>query len=85
MCDIKNEKRECKACKITFMICLIVSIGLIIAGFLTPPKGVIDGSVLTAIGELFAFSALGFGWRAIELGYDIKFNHGQTTIDVNND
>ena len=35
---------------IPFWICLIVSIGLIVAGFCVPPMGIIDGSVLTAVG-----------------------------------
>ena len=38
---------------IPFWICLIVSIGLIVAGFCVPPMGIIDGSVLTAVGILF--------------------------------
>ena len=84
MCKL-NEMNECKACKIVFMICLIVSISLIVGGFFVPPTGVIDGSVLTAVGELLAFPALGFGFRAIELGYDLKINRGDTTIEVNND
>ena len=49
-----------------------------------PPQGVIDGSVLTAVGELFAFAALAFGGHAITLGYDLKIAKGDTTIDVNN-
>lgn len=85
MCDIRKEERKCKACKIVFMVCLTVSVCLIVAGFFTPPKGIIDGSVLTAVGEIFAFAALGFGWHALELGYDLKINHGQTTIEVDND
>ena len=84
MCDIKKEKKECKACKIVFVICLFVSIGLIVGGFFVPPTGVIDGSVLKAVGELFAFPALGFGFRAIELGYDLKINHGDTSIEIDN-
>lgn len=84
MCDIKKERRACKACKVVFMICLMVSIGLIIAGFLTPPTGIIDGSVLTAVGELIGFAALGFGFRAVELGYDLHINHGQTSIELDN-
>ena len=85
MCDIKQERNECKVCKIVFMICLFTSIGLIIAGFLVPPMGIIDGSVLTAVGELIAFPAIGFGFRAVELGYDMKINHGNTTIEIDND
>lgn len=83
--DIKREKKECKACKVIFCICLTVSISLIIGGFLTPPTGVIDGSVLTAVGELIAFPALAFGFRAVELGYDLKINHGTTSVEINND
>lgn len=87
MCDIRKSKKskECKLCKIVFVVCLAVSIGLIIGGFLMPPKGVIDGSILKAVGELIAFAALAFGWRAVELGYDLKINHGNTTVELNND
>ena len=43
---------------VAFAVCLAVSIGLIVGGFSVPPKGVIDGSVLTGVGELFGFAAL---------------------------
>ena len=36
---------------------LVFGIILIIAGFCVPPVGVIDGSVLTGLGEIFAFAA----------------------------
>lgn len=85
MCDINKEKRECKACKIVFLVCLIISIALIIGGFFMPPMGVIDGSVLTAVGELIVFPTIAFGFRAVELGYDLKINHGNTTIEIDND
>lgn len=84
MCDYKKD-RKCRFCAVTFGICLAVSIALIIGGFFTPPMGVIDGSCLTAIGELIAFPAMAFGFRAIELGYDMKINHGNTTVEINND
>lgn len=44
---------------IIFLICLIVAIALIISGFILPPTGVIDGSVLSACGELLGFSCIG--------------------------
>jgi len=72
-------------CSIVFAVSLIVSVGLIIGGFFVPPTGVIDGSVLKAVGELIAFPALSFGYRAIELGYDVKVQHGQTHLTVSND
>ena len=50
MCDIKNISKadKCCICKITFAVCFIVSLSLIIGGFLMPPMGVINGSVVTA-------------------------------------
>ena len=37
------------------VIVLFFGMALIVAGFIVPPLGVIDGSVLTAMGEVFAF------------------------------
>ena len=54
--------------RLTFAICFFVSVGLIIGGFFVPPMGVIDGSVLTAVGELLLFPTLLYGFRAVELG-----------------
>ena len=39
-------------------MCLITSVCLFIAGFLVPPMGVVDGSVLKAGGILLGFAAL---------------------------
>jgi len=39
------------------VIVLFFGMGLMIAGFVVPPTGVIDGSVLTGLGEIFAFTA----------------------------
>lgn len=82
---LKDEQRKCRFCRIVFVVSLCVSLALIVAGFLVPPTGQIDGSVLTAVGELIAFPALAFGFRAIELGYDLKMSHGDTTVELNND
>ena len=71
--------------RFTFLVCFFVSVGLIIGGFFVPPMGVIDGSVLTAVGELLLFPTLLYGFRAIELGYNIKFSKGNTSIEVNDD
>lgn len=61
------------------------AIVLIVAGLLMPPMGVIDGSVLTVVGELFAFAALATVWHAIDKGIDAKITHGQTTLNLTND
>jgi hypothetical protein len=44
--------------------------------------GVIDGSVLTAVGELILFPTLLYGFRAVELGLKVKFQKGETSIEV---
>lgn len=63
----------------------IVSVGLIVGGFFVPPMGVIDGSVLTACGILFAFAALFVAADAIEKGVDAKITHRDTTVELTND
>lgn len=35
-----------------FKVSVLISIGLIIAGFIVPPIGIIHGSVLIAVGEI---------------------------------
>lgn len=84
--DIKSESKErrCCACRIIFAACFVVSVALIIGGFFVPPMGIIDGSVLTAVGELFAFPTLAYGFRAIELGYELKLQHGDTSLEIHN-
>lgn len=68
--------------RLTFLVCFFVSVGLIVGGFFTPPTGVIDGSVLTAVGELMLFPTLLYAFRAFELGTKVKFQKGDTTIEV---
>ena len=41
-----------------FYFNLFISIALIVGGFLLPPTGIIDGSVLTAVGELLMFGVI---------------------------
>ena len=50
---------------------VIVGCGLLIAGFCTPPLGVIDGSVLIAFGEILTFVGAIFG---IDYSYKSKLN-----------
>ena len=42
----------------TFYVSLILSILLLVGGFLSPPLGILDCSVLSAVGLLFAFATL---------------------------
>lgn len=63
----------------------LASLALIVAGLLLPPIGVIDGSVLTAVGELIGLKALTLAWHAVDKGLDAKVTHGDTTINLIND
>lgn len=67
-----------------FWVCLIISIALGITGFFMPPKGTIDGSVLTYIGELFAFATLGVVMHAMKKGADVTLKHGNTEATIGN-
>lgn len=71
--------------KNVFLICLIVALGLIITSFFIPPLAVVDGSVLAAVGEIFAFAALGEVAAAIERGHSASISHGNTTIEIRKD
>ncbi len=82
--DVKTDgTRTFLLSRFTFLVCFFVSVGLIIGGFFVPPMGAIDGSVLTAVGELLLFPTLLYGFRAIELGYKVKFQKGDTSIELN--
>ena len=67
-----------------FWVCLIISIGLIIGSFFVPPMGVIDGTVLAGVGELFGFATLATVIEAIKKGSDVSVTHNNTTVTVNN-
>ena len=77
-----DEPRTFLMSRITFAVCFFVSVGLIVGGFFVPPMGVIDGSCLTAVGELLLFPTLLYGYRAIELGLSVKFHKGDATIEI---
>ena len=67
---------------IPFWVCLIVSIGLIVAGFCVPPMGIIDGSVLTAVGILFGFASLAQIPVIIEVAGYVRMTKGDKTIEA---
>lgn len=71
--------------KWVFLVCLIVSVGLIITSFFIPPLAAIDGSVLAGVGELFGFAALGEVAAAIERGHTARIQHGNTSIEISKD
>lgn len=80
--EIKNAVKNCVLHNGWFIFFALVSIGLIVASFIVPPLGIIDGSVLGAVGEIFGFAALGTVVKAIDKGVDAQVQHNNTTITV---
>ena len=58
---------------------------MIVTAFFLPPVAYIEASVLTAVGELFGFAALGTVMAAIDKGVDAKVKHGDTELHIIND
>ena len=68
-----------------FYLTLAISLLLIIGGFLLPPMGIIDGSVLTAVGELLMFGVLAQVpslIAAAKNGKSIKLTKGDFSAEV---
>ena len=63
-------------------ILLSSSILLIIASFFVPPLGVLDGSVLAAVGELEGLGVLWIVLRAVEKGTGASFKKGDVEVDI---
>ena len=72
-----------KTDRISFYICMFVSIFLLVFAFFTPPKFVIDQSVIIACSELWAFAALGVAIYGVHRGSDITVKRGETEVSVN--
>lgn len=70
---------------LAFWITLGVALALIIGGFFCPPMGEINGSVLTAIGEIFLWPALAFGAKALSEGKKARIKHNETELIVGED
>lgn len=64
-----------------FHVFSFISIALIITSFFVPPLGVIDGSVIAATGELFAFASLYCVIKAIDKGTTAKLSKGDVNLE----
>lgn len=62
-----------------FSLSFVVSLLVIVGGFLVPPMGVIDGSVLTAVGLLFGFATLAQLPEAVK---SMKFRKGDFSAEI---
>lgn len=65
-----------------FYVTFVLSVLLIVGGFFCPPMGVIDGSVLTAVGLLLMFAAIEKVPEAIKAGRSFKVSKGDFSAEV---
>ena len=78
-----NKKKH--ADKYIFYICLTIAIMLFVGGFLCPPMGVIDGSVLKAAGILLGFAALGVAGQNLANGKEISLQKDDLNLTIGDD
>ena len=65
-----------------FHLNLMVSIALIVGGFLVPPMGIIDGSVLKAVGLLLMFAVVEKIPEVIKAGRSVKIQKGDFSAEI---
>lgn len=68
-----------------YYICLGFCILLAIVAFFIPPVGVIDNSVLVAIGEIGSFGLIGIIPNLLSTNKSLKVTKGNTSIEVKSD
>ena len=71
-------------CMKLFVITAVISVALVIAGLIIPPVGIIDGSVLTAVGELLAFGVVAQLPEVVGAGRSIRVRKGDCEVEVEN-
>ena len=67
---------------IALWVCMIATIGLLVASFIVPPTGEISPSSLKGGSLLFAFAALMEAREAVLEGFGFKLTHGNTTVVI---
>lgn len=71
----KESRSNRKAAYVTAIISFVIGWGLTIAGFLVPPRGEVDGSVLAVLGEAMVYAASVFGVTLYFQNQMAKFRH----------
>ena len=78
-----RKKKNTRQTNSLFLVCLVTSVVLTIAGFFVPPMGVIDGSVLTAVGLLLGFGTVALLPDMLQSGHSARLNlPGNTSVEV---
>lgn len=75
---VKNKWRE----SFWFKFLTIDAIILLVASFIIPPTGIIDPSILGAVGEIEVLAALWIVYKAIQKGTGAHISKGDISIDI---
>lgn len=67
-----------------FWVFSIIGVIMMIAGFILPPMGQIDNSVLVGVGEIDGIIALGAVIKALDRGVDVTAQHNNTSVTITN-
>ena len=70
---------------IIFIVLSLAAIILLAVGFVMPPTGVVDDSVLKSSAVLFGFAALATLMHAVDKGVGAKLEHGDTKLTIDGD
>lgn len=84
MKKLKERLKGATAGDVIYFTCFIVSIILLVVGFITPPPAEIHASVLKAVGLMGVFSTISKIGDWIKLGIDIKFKKGDVEVEIDN-
>lgn len=65
-----------------FWIFGLISVALIITSFFLPPTGVVEPSVMAAVGELFGFASLGAVLKSLDQNKTATFSKGDINVTI---
>lgn len=75
---VKNKWRE----SFWFKFLTVDAIILLVASFIIPPTGIIDSSILGAVGEIEVLAVLWIVYKAIQKGTGAHISKGDISIDI---
>lgn len=65
-----------------FWIFAGIAMVMLVVSWIMPPAWAIDKSVLTSVGEIMGFVAIGTVIKAIDKGLETKLKHNNTEISI---
>lgn len=75
-----GEKKHMPTAKVATIILSVVAVSLLVYGAITPPLGMIDNSIIIAVGEIFMFAAL---WVFVYIVIEEK-KEARTKLQIGN-